>query len=248
MNGKEEMPSDTDDLDSLSLSLGKRLGKLEISGVDVVEQLEVLTDRCEVMEAAVLEEHVNREKDKSIIEKLVEKFDELKNNIKVKEEESAKQTDELKAKLCKLKEDHIDLKEKFLSLVLNCQGYEEDIKRLESSNTHLIEAVKNLEKDKEKLMESLDVSKTHSSPYESLIPPLMTPVSPSSSSSSVTRQTPPQYIQPPSHVESMPTPPLVQPILFHPQYMPVYAPVPHQYMQDPYTQGFSHQEWSDQAE
>ena len=248
MNGKEEMPSDTDDLDSLSMSLGKRLGKLEISGVDVVEQLEVLTDRCEVMEAAVLEEHVNREKDKSIIEKLVEKLDEINNNMKVKEEESAKQSDELKAKLCKLKEDHTDLKEKFLSLVINCQGYEEDIKRLESSNAHLMEAVINLEKDKEKLMESLDVSKTHSSPCESLIPPLMTPVSPSSSSSSFTRQTPPQYIQPPSHVESMPTPPLVQPILFQPQFMPVYAPVPHQYMQDPYTQGFSYQEWSDQVE
>merc|ERR1719312_1477839 len=83
------------------------------------------------MEATVLEEHVNREKDKNIIEKLVEKFDEFKNNIKIKEEESAKQTDELKAKLCKLKEDHTDLKEKFLSLVINCQGYEEDIKRLE---------------------------------------------------------------------------------------------------------------------
>merc|ERR1719449_367071 len=53
------------------------------------------------MEAAVLEEHVNREKHK----KLVEKLDELKNDIKVKEEESAKQTDELEAAVL---EEHVN--------------------------------------------------------------------------------------------------------------------------------------------
>jgi len=257
-NKKEEAASAKDNIESLGMSLGKRLGRLELSGVEVVEQLVVLTDRCEVVEAAVLEEHVERKKDKIIIEKAVDKLDEIKNNFKASEEEHEKENNELKAKLCKLKEDHTDLKEKFLSLVINCQGYEEKIKRLESTNDKLMEAVENLEKDKKKLLESLDTNANHTHPCEFLEPPPMS-VSPSSSASSTittplfTRPPPPircMASQPPPHIGSVKAsiPPMVHPVVFHPQYMQVYAPAPHQYTQDPYAQGVTYQEWSDLGE
>jgi len=259
-NKKEETTSAKDNVESLGMSLGKRLGRLELSGVEVVEQLVVLTDRCEVVEAAVLEEHVERKKDKILIEKTVDKLDEIENNYKASEKEHEKENDELKAKLCKLKEDHIDLKEKLLSLVINCQGYEEKIKRLESSNDELMENVKNLEKDKEKLMESLDTNANHTHPCEFLEPPPMS-VSPSSSASSTittplfSRPPPPircMARQPPPRIGSMAiratVPNMVHPVVFHPQYMQVYAPTPHQYPQDPYAQGATYQEWSDLGE
>jgi len=255
-NKKEEAASAKDNIESLGMSLGKRLGRLELSGVEVVEQLVVLTDRCEVVEAAVLEEHVERKKDKIIVEKVVDKLDEIENKFKANEKEN----DELKAELCKLKEDHIDLKEKFLSLVMNCQGYEEKIKRLERSNDELMEAVKNLEKDKEKLMESLDTNAKHTHPCELSEPPPMS-VSPSSSASSAittplfSRPPPPircMARQPPPRIGSMhiraSVPPMVHPVVFHPQYMQVYAPTPYQYTQDPYAQGDTYQEWSDLGE
>jgi len=257
-NNKEETASTTDDIDSLGMSLGKRLGRLELSGVELVEQLLVLTDRCEVMEAAVLEEHVERKKNMNMIEKVVEKLDEIENHFKASEEEHVKQNDKLKATLSKLKEDHTDLKEKFLSLVLNCQGYEEEIKRLESSNDELVEAVRNLEKDKEKLRESLEKATNHENPCEFFMPPTTTmPISPSSSASSASTTPlfslpPPPFrsmaSQPPPHVGSLPlrasASHVVHSVLFHPQYMQVYAPSPHQYMQEPYSQGFTYQEWS----
>ena len=58
-------------------------------------------------QAAVVEEHVDRKKDWNIIEKLVDKLDEIENNLKACEKVHAKQND-------KLKDDHTDLKEKFL--------------------------------------------------------------------------------------------------------------------------------------
>merc|ERR1719260_676551 len=126
------------------------------------------------MEAAVLEEHVERKKNMNMIEKVVEKLDEIENHFKASEEEHVKQSDKLKATLSKLKEDHTDLKEKFLSLVLNCQGYEEEIKRLESSNDELVEAVRTLEK-----------ATNHENPCEFFMPPTTTMlISPSSSASS----------------------------------------------------------------
>merc|ERR1719312_1546411 len=149
------MNSAKDDLETLGMSLGKRLGRLEISGVEVVEQVVVLTDRCEVVEAAVLEEHVQREEDKKITERVVDKLDALENNFKASIERHTKECDEIKAELCKLRKDHTDLKEKFLSLVITCQEYEEKFKRLESSNDELMKVVKNLEKEKEELVDAL---------------------------------------------------------------------------------------------
>ena len=49
MSRKEDVPPVPDDLRSLGMSLGKTLGRLELSGVEVVEQLVVLMDRCEVI-------------------------------------------------------------------------------------------------------------------------------------------------------------------------------------------------------
>merc|ERR1719312_1320835 len=150
------MNSAKDDLETLGMSLGKRLGRLEISGVEVVEQVVVLTDRCEVVEAAVLEEHVQREEDKKITEKVVDKLDALENKFKASIERHTKENDdEIKVELCKLRKDHTDLKEKFLSLVITCQEYEEKFKRLESSNDELMKVVKNLEKEKEELVDAL---------------------------------------------------------------------------------------------
>ena len=248
--------SDTNDLESLGMSLGKRLGRLEISGVEVVEQMVVLTDRCEVVEAAVLEEHDQREKDKKVTERVVDKLDALEKNFKANIEKHVKESgDVIKAKLFELKKDHTDLKEKFLSLVITCQEYEEKIKRLESSNDELMKAVKNLEKDKEELLDSWNSNRTTPST-----------TSPAKTSSSITASLfsrPPPPIgssmprQPPPPIGSIPlsrarAPHVMQPVLFHPQYMQVYAPVPRHYMQDPYTnpQGFTYPEWSrsDQSE
>ena len=231
------------------MSLGKRLGRLEISGVEVVEQVVVLTDRCEVVEAAVLEEHVQREEDKKITERVVDKLDALENKFKASIERHTKESDEIKAELCKLRKDHTDLKEKFLSLVITCQEYEEKIERLESSINELMKAVKNLEKDKEELLDSWNSNRTTPST-----------TSPAKTSSSITASLfsrPPPPIgssmprQPPPPIGSIPlsrarAPHVMQPVLFHPQYMQVYAPVPRHYMQDPYTnpQGFTYPEWS----
>merc|ERR1711936_229996 len=86
--------------------------------------------------------------------------------------------------------------------------------RLESSNNELVEAVRNLEKDKEKLRESLEKDTNHENPCEFLMPPTTTmPVSPSSSVSSASRTPlfslpPPPFrskaSQPPPHVGSLP--------------------------------------------
>ena len=223
-NNKEETASATDHIESL----GRRLGRLELRGVELVEQLVVLTDRLEVTQAAVLEEHIDRNKDWNIIEKLADEWDELENNLKACEEEHAKQNDKFKAKLSKSKDDHTDLKEMFLSLVIHCQGFEEKIKRLERSNDELMEAMKDLEKDKEKLMESLYTNTNHTHPCMFLVPPPMT-VSPSSSTSSTI--TAPLFSQSP--IRSMASqPPVVHPVISHAQFMPVHPPSPHQYTQN----------------
>merc|ERR1719312_2200199 len=202
------MNSAKDDLETLGMSLGKRLGRLEISGVEVVEQVVVLTDRCEVVEAAVLEEHVQREEDKKITERVVEKLDALENNFKESIEKHAKERDdEVKAELCKLKKDHTDLKEKFLSLVITCQEYEEKFKRLESSNDELMRAVKNLEKDKEELVDSLTSNRT--TPCE-FLNNTTTTTSPKTSSSITTSL----FSHPPPPIRSMPRQPLLR--LHHP--------------------------------
>merc|ERR1719431_879366 len=114
-----------------------------------------------------------------------------------------------------------------------------------------MEAVKDLEKDKEKLMESLD---TNANPGKFLVPP---PMSVSLSSSASSTITTPLFSQPPPPIKSVASQPSTHirgipirasvPDVMHlmpPQYMPVYAPAPNQYSQGPYAQGFTYQEWS----
>jgi len=243
MSNNEGIPCD--DLESLGMSLGKRLGRLEISGVEVVEQLLTLTEKVEVIEKASVEveENVCREEEKDEMKMAVGKLDDIERKLKVIQDENNDENLELKRKLLKLREDHTDLKEKFLSLVLNCQVYEDKIKIIENKNSELMEAVINLEKDKEMLMASLATNSSQISASEEPLP-LTSSVSPQSSSSSLA--TSPLYSQPPPPIirASVPTPPIVQPVMFQPQYMPVYPTLPPQYLHNPYAQAY--QDWSEQ--
>lgn len=243
MSNNEGIPCD--DLESLGMSLGKRLGRLEISGVEVVEQLLTLTDKVEVIEKAAIEENVNREEEKDEMKIVIGKLDDLERKLKVIQDEHNDENLDLKTKLLKLREDHTDLKEKFLSLVLNCQVYEDKIKIIENKNSELMEAVINLEKDKEMLMASLATNSSQISASD--VPLTLTSsVSPQSSSSSLANS--PLYSQPPPPIlrASLPTPPIVQPVMIPPQYMPVYPTLPPQYVHNPYTQAFPYQDWSEQ--
>lgn len=157
MHRDEELA--VDDLESLGMTLGKRLGRLEISSVEVVERLVILADRCEVMEEAVVEVNDARETDGVKLKQMDEKLNKLENIIKISEEK-VKENEELKSQLCKMKEEQVGAMEEFLQLVEKCQGFEIKIDRIEKRNVELLEAVEDLEKDKERLIKSLPASNT----------------------------------------------------------------------------------------
>ena len=64
--------------------MGKRLGRLEISGVKMADQLVNLTDRCGFVAEALVDEHEEREIDKtriSHLESVVAKLEKIVNKI-----------------------------------------------------------------------------------------------------------------------------------------------------------------------
>ena len=79
-NNKEEITSDVD-MDSLGMSLGKRLGRLEVSGEEILEELVGLVERSEVVEEALVEEHVVREKIEDNLKKIGVKVEELEIDV-----------------------------------------------------------------------------------------------------------------------------------------------------------------------
>ena len=134
------------DVESIGMTLGKRLGRLEVSGVEMLEQLVGLVDRCEVVEEALVEEHGAREYDEIKMKQVEGKLKGLETIFKNKiEEEKTKENEELKTRLAKLEEEQVDLKKNFLCIVESCQVMEAKLEGIEGKNVKLVEAVKDLE-------------------------------------------------------------------------------------------------------
>ena len=120
-NNKEEITSDVD-MDSLGMSLGKRLGRLEVSGEEILEELVGLVERSEVVEEALVEEHVVREKIEDNLKKIGVKVEELEIDVAKTNEEKSKEYDALKTRLAQLEEEQMDYEKNFLHLVESCLG------------------------------------------------------------------------------------------------------------------------------
>ena len=108
----------TSDVESLGMSLGKRLGRLEVSGVEMVEQLVGLLDRSEVVEEALVEEHIAGEKIEDQLKQIESKGDGLEKEVAKMQEEKTQEKDELKSRLAKLEEEQMEFKNNFLHLVI----------------------------------------------------------------------------------------------------------------------------------
>ena len=145
----------TSDVESLGMSLGKRLGRLEVSGVEMVEQLVLLVDRSEVVEEALVEEHIAGEKIEDQLKQIESKGDGLVKEVAKMQEEKTQEKDELKSRLAKLEEEQMEFKNNFLHLVESCQVMQDKIKLIEGTNVKLEEEVKELQKEKENLVKSL---------------------------------------------------------------------------------------------
>eukprot|EP00092_Neocalanus_flemingeri_P017734 GFUD01019189.1.p1 GENE.GFUD01019189.1~~GFUD01019189.1.p1 ORF type:complete len:285 (+),score=92.67 GFUD01019189.1:59-856(+) len=143
------------DVDNLGICLGKRLGRIEVSSVETVEQLVGLVERCGVVEEALVEEHVARENDEMRITCLEQMVSELLKLVSKKEEKRIEENMGVKKKLAKLEEEQLEAKKIFLELVENCQGMEEKVKEIGRINENLLMEVKDLQKEKETLMKTL---------------------------------------------------------------------------------------------
>jgi len=223
------------DVESMGMTLGKRLGRLEISGVEIMEQLVTLVDRCEVVEEALVEEHSARENDVIKIKQVEGKLVELEKFVRIKiEEEKNKENDALRTRIAMLEEEQMDFKKSFLSLVESCEVMEAKLEVIVENNVMLVKSVNDLENEKESLMKSLTIS---------------TPVCLSNS--------PPLRQPSPATVGVVPgrTTHMFQPMMFPPPPM-CYHPVPPQYMQNPYAYPTMYQDttqsqypsWSEQEQ
>eukprot|EP00092_Neocalanus_flemingeri_P032211 GFUD01035010.1.p1 GENE.GFUD01035010.1~~GFUD01035010.1.p1 ORF type:complete len:253 (-),score=81.27 GFUD01035010.1:273-1031(-) len=189
MDSKDDIKTD---VDNLGICLGKRLGRLEVSGVEMLEQLVELVERCGVVEEALVEEHVARNADKMRIECLEEMVSKLNKVAGKIEEEKTGENIGLKKKIAKLEDEQLEAKKNFLVVVESCERMEKQIKEIERINVNLVEDVKSLQKDKETLMTSCNNSKlinssptTTTSPFklQSNISSLLTSIPASQSSS-----------------------------------------------------------------
>jgi len=234
------------DVESMGMTLGKRLGRLEISGVEIMEQLVTLVDRCEVVEEALVEEHSARENDDIKIKRVEGKLVELGKFVRIKiEEEKNKENYELRTRIAMLEEEQMDLKKNFLSIVESCEVMEAKLEVIVENNVMLVKSVKDLENEKESLMKSLTSGTKH-----------MT--HPSGISTPVCLSNSPPLRQPsPATVGVVPgrTTHMFQPMMFPPPPM-CYHPVPPQYMQNPYAYPTMYQDttqsqypsWSEQEQ
>jgi len=135
--------------------LGKRLGRLEISGVKMADQLVNLTDRCGFVAEALVDEHEEREFDKTRIlhlESMVAKLEKVVNKM---EDEKKGENEGLRKKIVEIEIVQRENEKNFLELVESCQGMEEKVKELERCSESLVEEVKDLQNEKETLVKSL---------------------------------------------------------------------------------------------
>eukprot|EP00092_Neocalanus_flemingeri_P022420 GFUD01024317.1.p1 GENE.GFUD01024317.1~~GFUD01024317.1.p1 ORF type:complete len:255 (-),score=88.02 GFUD01024317.1:183-947(-) len=219
MDSKDDIKTD---VDNLGMCLGKRLGRLEVSGVEMLEQLVEFVERCGVVEEALVEEHVARDADKMRIERLEEMVSKLNKVAGKIEEEKTGENIGLKKKLAKLEDEQLEAKKNFLEVVESCERMEKKIKEIERINENLVEEVKDLQKDKETLMTSCNNSKlmnssptTTTSPFklQSNISSLLTSIPASQSSS-------------PSAPLAKSAPPLVTVARRGPPPFPLFQPMP----------------------
>lgn len=152
-DNKEEMSSD---VESLGMSLGKRLGRLEVSGVEMVEQLVGLVERSEVVEEALVEEHIAREKIEDQLKQIKGKADGIEKEVARAQEEKVKEKDESKIRLAKLEEEQTEFMKNFLGLVESCHVMQKKLDLVEETNTKLVKEVKELQREKETLVKSLN--------------------------------------------------------------------------------------------
>jgi len=233
---KEEIASD---VESLGMSLGKRLGRLEVSGVEMVEQLVGLVERSEVVEEALVEEHIAREKIEDQLKQIEGKADGVKEEVAKMQDEKTKEKDELKSRLAKLEEEQMDFKKDFLHLVESCNVMQEKLELIEGTNAKLVEEVKELQKEKETLVKSLSCTSQPPSSSANIVPLNNTPAS---TSKTVSQSNSPPMTHPPP-----PIPPLVAglrrrsplfqpPVMFQPHSHVFYPPPQFIPNQNPYSQ------------
>jgi len=144
--------------------LGKRLGRLEMSGIKVVDQMVNLVDRCGFVEEALVDEHEEREIDEKRISHLEEMVTKLEKVVNKMENEKKGENERLRKKIVKIEIDQKEDEKKFLELVESCQGMQEKVKELERISESLMEEVKDLQNEKETLVKSL-VSPSTSLPF-----------------------------------------------------------------------------------
>ena len=166
-NNKEEITSDVD-MDSLGMSLGKRLGRLEVSGEEILEELVGLVERSEVVEEALVEEHVVREKIEDNLKKIGVKVEELEIDVAKTNEEKSKEYDALKTRLAQLEEEQMDYEKNFLQLVESCLGMQVKLKLIEGTNVKLVEEGKDLQKEKDALTCISKSSNSSANPVSSI--------------------------------------------------------------------------------
>ena len=158
----------TSDVESLGMSLGKRLGRLEVSGEEILEELVGLVERSEVVEEALVEEHVVREKIEDNLKKIGVKVEELEIDVAKTNEEKSKEYDALKTRLAQLEEEQMDYEKNFLQLVESCLGMQVKLKLIEGTNVKLVEEGKDLQKEKDALTCISKSSNSSANPVSSI--------------------------------------------------------------------------------
>eukprot|EP00092_Neocalanus_flemingeri_P021527 GFUD01023345.1.p1 GENE.GFUD01023345.1~~GFUD01023345.1.p1 ORF type:complete len:316 (+),score=95.59 GFUD01023345.1:122-1069(+) len=158
LSSKMESLSDgrNSDVDILVTTLGKRLGRLEVSDGETSFQSAGLVDRCGVLEEALVEEHVAREADDKRIKHLEEVVAKLEKVVSKIEDEDYRDNNELKKRIAKLEEELREDKENFLELIEICLVTEEKVQELENDNVKLVGKIKDIQREKETLVRSLN--------------------------------------------------------------------------------------------
>jgi len=223
---KEEIASD---VESLGMSLGKRLGRLEVSGVEMVEQLVGLVERSEVVEEALVEEHIAREKIEDQLKQIESKAEGIEKEVVKIQEEKPQEKEELKLRLVKLEEEQTEFKNNFLQLVESCHVMQEKLDLIEETNTQLVKEVKELQREKETLVKSLSNTSQPTNPSANLVPLNTTP-SPAPTHKAVRQSNSPSMTQPPPPLGAIArrrSPVLFQPpVMFQPHSHVFYPPPP----------------------
>jgi hypothetical protein len=123
-----------DDLQNLGMMLEKKLGRLEMSSVDMLNKFADLGDKVGVVEEALLDEHAARETNDKKILYLGGKVDKIERNLMNIEEEKSLEILELKKMIRKIEEGQVEAQKNLLDLVESCQSMEDKLKYVENVN------------------------------------------------------------------------------------------------------------------